>query len=444
MKEDLKEDLEEEPSKEEEEEPLAPAVSASSLPDSVSAYEETQPFEEDEVAAPAPPLPPPSPLSPLSSPLPRIPSPPLLLPPPTHKDSIPEADMPPWRRARFAALSYRFEIGESSAAAAARQPGREAWTLAMDRLREMQIEVRDLQQQRRDQSTKTVVHDAAYGMPWKTLMKMMTKNYCSGSEIKKLETELWNLTIKGTDVESYTQRFQELVVLCSRMVLDESDKVEKYTGGLPNSIQGSAMASKPKMLQEMIELAKSLMDQKVLTYAARQAENKRRIDNNSRSNHVQQPPEISDCPKLKNKDRGNATGNGEARGRAYALGGGEANPDLNVVTGTFLLNNCYASILFDTGADRSFVSVTFSSLIDIAPSTLDNSYDVELADEKIIGVDTIIQGCTLNLLNHPFNIDLMPVELGSFDATIGMDWLSMYHAVIVIVSLYGCNLCFKF
>ncbi|GJX98112.1 putative reverse transcriptase domain-containing protein [Tanacetum coccineum] len=122
---------------------------------------------------------------------------------------------------------------------------------------------------------------------------------------------------------------------------------------------------------------------------------------------------------------------GEARGRAYALGGGEANLDSNVITGTFLLNNRYASILFDTSADRSFVSTTFSSLIDITPPILDNSYDVELADEKIIGVNTINQGCTLNLLNHSFNIDLMLVELGSFNAIIGVDWLSKYHAVIV-------------
>ncbi|GKD08682.1 putative reverse transcriptase domain-containing protein [Tanacetum coccineum] len=139
----------------------------------------------------------------------------------------------------------------------------------------------------------------------------------------------------------------------------------------------------------------------------------------------------SDCPKLKNKTSRNSTGSSEAHGRAYTLGGDEPNLDSNVVTGTFLLNNHYASILFDTGADRSFVSTTFSSLIDIAPFTLDNSYDVELANGKIIGVNTIIQGCTLNLLNHPFNIDLMPIELGSFDAIISMDWLSMYHTMIV-------------
>ncbi|GJU50346.1 putative reverse transcriptase domain-containing protein [Tanacetum coccineum] len=107
------------------------------------------------------------------------------------------------------------------------------------------------------------------------------------------------------------------------------------------------------------------------------------------------------------------------------------NPDANVVMGTFLLSNHYASILFDTGADRSFISTAFSSLINIAPTPLENCYDVELADGKLVGIDTIIRGCTLNFLDHPFNIDLMPVELGSFDVIIGMDWLRRCHAVIV-------------
>ncbi|GJW62621.1 putative reverse transcriptase domain-containing protein [Tanacetum coccineum] len=124
-----------------------------------------------------------------------------------------------------------------------------------------------------------------------------------------------------------------------------------------------------------------------------------------------------DCPKLKNKDGGNRN----AQGWVYAVGNAEKNgnasrnPDSNVITGMFLLNNRYASILFNTGADRSFISTAFISLINIAPTPLENSYDVELADGKIVGIDTIIRGCTLNFLNHPFNIDLMPVELGSFD-----------------------------
>ncbi|GJR94006.1 putative reverse transcriptase domain-containing protein [Tanacetum coccineum] len=123
--------------------------------------------------------------------------------------------------------------------------------------------------------------------------------------------------------------------------------------------------------------------------------------------------------------------NQKAAGIAFALGGGEANQDSNVITGMFLLNNRYASILFDYSDDRNFVSTTFSSLIDIVPTALDIKYAVELADGKIIGADTIIRGCTLNLLNYPFNINLMPIELGSFDIIIDMDWLSKYNAMII-------------
>ncbi|GKD92092.1 putative reverse transcriptase domain-containing protein, partial [Tanacetum coccineum] len=126
-------------------------------------------------------------------------------------------------------------------------------------------------------------------------------------------------------------------------------------------------------------------------------------------------------------------------GKAYVMGGGEANPDSKVVTGTFLLNNHYAFVLFDLGVDQSFVSTTFSTLLDIIPDTLDVSYVVELADRRISETNTVIRGCTLGLLGHPFNIDLMPVELGSFNVIIGMDWLANYHAVIVLPLFSGTN-----
>ncbi|GKE98997.1 putative reverse transcriptase domain-containing protein, partial [Tanacetum coccineum] len=138
-----------------------------------------------------------------------------------------------------------------------------------------------------------------------------------------------------------------------------------------------------------------------------------------------------ECPKLRSNNHGNQGGNGNAPAKVYVVGHAGTNPDSNVVMGTFLLNNRYASILFDIGADRSFVSTTFSSQIDITPTTLDHYYDVELADGRIIRLNTIIWGCTLNFLNHPFNIDLIPIELGSFDIIIGMDWLAKYQVVIV-------------
>nr|GEZ68286.1 hypothetical protein [Tanacetum cinerariifolium] len=142
-----------------------------------------------------------------------------------------------------------------------------------------------------------------------------------------------------------------------------------------------------------------------------------------------------DCPKLMNQNRGNQTrnktGGNELTAKAYTISEGGTNPDSIVVTGTFLLNNYYASMLFDSGADRSFVSTTFSALLDVAPSTLDTSYAVKLADGRISEINIVLRGCTLGLLGHPFDIDLMHVELGSFDVIIGMDWLAKYHALIV-------------
>ncbi|GJZ78509.1 putative reverse transcriptase domain-containing protein [Tanacetum coccineum] len=133
--------------------------------------------------------------------------------------------------------------------------------------------------------------------------------------------------------------------------------------------------------------------------------------------------------------RGNKTGdkngNNRVKARAYAIGGGGAGLDSNVITGTFLLNNHYASMLFDSGADRSFVSTSFSALLDVIPSTLDTSYAVDLADGRILETNVILRGCTLGLLGHPFDIYLMLVELGSFDVIVGMDWLAKYHVVII-------------
>nr|GEY18685.1 reverse transcriptase domain-containing protein [Tanacetum cinerariifolium] len=142
-----------------------------------------------------------------------------------------------------------------------------------------------------------------------------------------------------------------------------------------------------------------------------------------------------DYNKLRNQNHGNKTrnktGNNEATKRAYAIGGGGENPDSNIVTGTFLLNICYASMLFDLGADKSFVSYTFSALLDVAPFTLDTSYAKELVDGRILETNVILRGCTLGLLGYSFSIDLMPIKLGSFNVIIGMDWLAKYHAMIV-------------
>nr|GEW16648.1 reverse transcriptase domain-containing protein [Tanacetum cinerariifolium] len=265
-------------------------------------------------------------------------------------------------------------------------------------------------------------------------------------KIKKLEIELWNLKVKENNVPAYTKHFQELTLIYTKFVADEAKKIDKYVSGLPDNIYESMKASKPKTLGETIELANDLMDQKLRTNAKRQSNNKRKADDSFRNNHghQQQTPKrqnvakkchkcnkvghfprdcISsgnanitnaqrnnranpkgngcfecgatlhfkrDCLKLKNKDgeKVNILGWVYAVGNAKKRGNASTDPDSNVVTGTFLLNNRYASILFDTGADRSFISTAFSSLIDIVPTPLGNSYDVELAYDLLAQIST--------------------------------------------------------
>nr|GEW77934.1 hypothetical protein [Tanacetum cinerariifolium]GEW77944.1 hypothetical protein [Tanacetum cinerariifolium] len=219
------------------------------------------------------------------------------------------------------------------------------------------------------------------------------------------------------DADTYTERFQELTLICTKFVADETEKIDKYVNGLPDNICGSVKASKPKTLDETIELANDLMDQKLRTYTERQTKNKRKADDSFRNNHGHQQQTL----KRQNVVRVYNMGTGErkpysgnlpkctkfhfhhngpctqkchkcnkvghfARDYRKKRGNASRDPDSNIVTGTFLLNNRYASILFDTGADRSFTSTAFSSLINIVPTPLGNSYDVELADGKIVRI----------------------------------------------------------
>nr|GEW29868.1 hypothetical protein [Tanacetum cinerariifolium] len=292
---------------------------------------------------------------------------------------------------------------------------------------------------------RTIGVDDAYAMTWKALMKLMTKS------------------------------FQELTMLCTKMVLEEEDKVKKYSGGLPDNIQGNVIAVEPTRLQDTVRVVNNLMNNVekkgyagVLPYCnkcrmyhegpcmARCGDCKKvgHMTRDCRTIVAATPQRASignqmgnvcyeygrqghyrnECLKLRNQNHKNKTWNktrnNEDKARAYAIRGG-AGLDSNVVTSTFLLNNRYATMSFDLGVDRSFMLTTFSTLIDVIPSTLDTSYAVELADERISKTNVILRGCTLGLLGHLIDINIMPIELDSFDINVGMDWLVKYHAVIL-------------
>ncbi|GKC43155.1 putative reverse transcriptase domain-containing protein, partial [Tanacetum coccineum] len=116
-------------------------------------------------------------------------------------------------------------------------------------------------------------------------------------------------------------------------------------------------------------------------------------------------------------DGGQGRGNNGnlARGRAFMMGTEKAFQDPNIVTVAFTLNNHYATTLFDSGADYSFVSTTFMPLLDIEPNNLGFSYEIEIASRQLVEINKVIRGCKLEIEGHTFDIDLISFGHGSFD-----------------------------
>ncbi|GJR53613.1 putative reverse transcriptase domain-containing protein [Tanacetum coccineum] len=282
-------------------------------------------------------------------------------------------------------------------------------------------------------ATGTLTDDAlswwnAYAQP----MGVDQANQITWTELKRLLTN---------------KRFQELAVLCPNMVPNTEKLLEAFIKGLPRSIEGN---------------------EAVRAYAATPAENNRYAGNlplcRKCDLHHRGPCTIkcNTCNKVghltKNcQNKRPATGSNQlpvtvichacgekehytnqcrktninAQGRAYMLRDRNAHQNPNVFTGMLLLNQHLARVLFDSRANKSFVSISLTSMLNIPPITIDTFYNIEMADGNLVGTNIVIQGCTLTLLNQPFEIDFMSIKLGSFDVVIGMDWLSKYHARII-------------
>ncbi|GKB95436.1 reverse transcriptase domain-containing protein [Tanacetum coccineum] len=332
--------------------------------------------------------------------------------------------------------------------------------------------------------------EESYKTTWSEFKNLLIKKYCPRNAVKKMEDEFYNLTIKGNDIKTYVRRFQELAVLCPTMIPNSEKLIEVFIGGLSRSIEGNVTVSKPQTLEEAITITHRLMDQNnrnnnsnhnndpqqqqnrrqetVRAYVVTPTENSRYTGSlplcKKCTLHHTGPCTIKcqTCNKVGHltrncRNKGLATGsnlqpvsvtchacrekghyrnqcpkaNNSAYGRAYFLRDKNAHQDPNVVMGMFLLNQHLARVLFDSGADKSFVSISLASMLNIPPITLDTTYNIEMAIRNLVGTNAIIQGCTLILLNQPFKIDLMPIKLGSFDIVIGMDWLSKYNSIII-------------
>ncbi|GJY59703.1 putative reverse transcriptase domain-containing protein [Tanacetum coccineum] len=282
-------------------------------------------------------------------------------------------------------------------------------------------------------------------MPWTEMKQLMTVEFCPIEEVQRIEHELWNLKVKEYNIVAYTQRLIEqkstnlemkeywnerkqrvkaFKQWNARAMITDPTEGKESSGTLPMVLKCcfthnvGQVKIKCHKCGKVRHKARHCKEKSVATGA-----NAQPIP--TCHNYGEQCHNRNRCPrKVKQEETG------EVYGRSYTIK--DAEPQgRNVVTGTFLLNNRYTSILFDSGSDRSFVDTRFSSMLNIEPVKISASYEVELADRRVVSTNTVLKGCTLNLVNHLFKIDLMPIELGTFDIIIGMDWLVKHDAVIV-------------
>nr|GEU76841.1 hypothetical protein [Tanacetum cinerariifolium] len=293
----------------------------------------------------------------------------------------------------------------------------------------------------------------------------------------------------GAGHAAYTDRFHELARLVPHLVTPESRKIEMYVYGLALQIHRMVVATKPNTMQKVVQISGALTDEAVSNRSIKKVKKRGNVretskDKNGRYDNkrtkagnvfattdcrsvpknvnpvnARNPPVKAcyecgstdhvrpACPRLNraqgpernrpnqvaanNDGQGRGNQRNQARGRAFMLGTVEARQDPNIMTGTFSLNDHFATTLFDSGADYSFVSTTFIPLLGIEPTDLGFRYEIEIASGQLVEIDKVIKGCRLEIKGHVFDIDLIPFGHGSFDVIIGMDWLSNHKAKII-------------
>ncbi|GJW76541.1 putative reverse transcriptase domain-containing protein [Tanacetum coccineum] len=316
-------------------------------------------------------------------------------------------------------------------------------------------------------------------MSWNDFKFMMIEEFYPSHEMQKLETELWNHAMVRASHVAYTDRFHELVRLVPYLVTPKSRKIKRYVYGLAPQIRGMVVATEPKTIQKAVQISGALTDEAVRNGSIKKIEKRVNMgepskDKNGRDDNKRtktrnafattttvdcsgvprngnpvnaRNPTVracyecgstdhvrSACPRLNraqglggnhpnqvvanNGGQGHGNQGNQARGRAFMLGAEEARPDLNIVTGLFTLNNHFATTLFDSGADYSFVSTTFIPLLGIEPSELGFRYEIEIASGQLVEIDKVIKGYKLEIEGHVFDIDLIPFGHVSFDVII--------------------------
>ncbi|GKC28772.1 hypothetical protein Tco_1036066 [Tanacetum coccineum] len=218
-----------------------------------------------------------------------------------------------------------------------------------------------------------------------------------------MKQELWTLNVKRDDIEGYNNWFHELALTCPDLVTPEKKKIKRYIRGLPERVKANVTSSKPVSLHDAINMAHELIEQAIQGKARRIGDKKLErfmlqpqlkveamlgtyhgatvVTHIIMASALQSAKDVKGHFRNKRPKKTDHQNQGAQR-RAYVIRTEDPQQNPNVVTGTFLLNDHYGSILCDSGAEKSFVSTVFTPFINIAPATLDTSYDVELANRK--------------------------------------------------------------
>ncbi|GKA81136.1 reverse transcriptase domain-containing protein [Tanacetum coccineum] len=289
--------------------------------------------------------------------------------------------------------------------------------------------------------------DAANGMSWNDFKALLVEEFCPSNEMEKLELELWNHKMVGGNHVAYTDRFHELARLVPHMVTPESSRIKRYIAGLAPEIRGMVKAVQPTTIRSAVLRACILTDEAISCGTLSKGSEKRKAEDKGakserswgdekkakvgtrfvatappRNEYMNYPRQVAPVNAAGNQlaiegNRGSINNGNQVRGRAYNVNENaeEASRDPNVVTGTFSLNDCFATILFDSGADFSFISTEFVSMLNVKPRIVNPGYEIEIADGKRVEVNRVVCDCKLELGNSLFDIELILIGYGSFD-----------------------------
>ncbi|XP_021979251.1 uncharacterized protein LOC110875362, partial [Helianthus annuus] len=317
----------------------------------------------------------------------------------------------------------------------------------------------------------------AHRLSWKEFSELFTNYFCPPSETDRIEKEFLHLELGNKTYREYVTKFNEMSRIVSYLVNPEENRIRRFLWGLPTEYRTFIKSTKPTTYHDAVEAGatiateiqqkktpetipkrkwKNYQEQKKPNYRDFKRQrgppprcptcgkghsgpcNQLVCRNCKKPGHnyhdCREPRKCFKCGETDHYSDSCPKRNEEpnkARGRAFVLNTEKARRNPDVITGTFLLNNFYGKILFDTGVDRSFISEHFRVLINQTPCKLDKLFIVELADGREEEIVSVVKDCTIQISKTPISIDLLPLKLGEFDVVIGMDWLSSHQAQIL-------------